>query len=99
MNLIYISFFILIPFNILSIIYNKNFILSILLALESLLLIILSINFIISYFFINDFISQNFSLFIIALAAIEASIGLSILTLISRNFNECNINQLNLLNN
>lgn len=98
MNLIFLSVLILIPLKLLRIIYKKKFILPIILALERILLIIISTNFIITYFFINNYIKIKLSLFIIALAAIEARIGLSILTLITRNFRECSIIQLNLLN-
>nr|YP_008994244.1 NADH dehydrogenase subunit 4L [Ophiacantha linea]AGQ49778.1 NADH dehydrogenase subunit 4L [Ophiacantha linea] len=98
MNFIYFCVFVLIPLNILSLNYNKNFLLSILLALESILLIITTIIFIISIAHLN-FNTITLSLYIITLSAIEASIGISILTLISRNFNICNINNLNILKN
>nr|YP_009651553.1 NADH dehydrogenase subunit 4L [Amphiura digitula]QDA81577.1 NADH dehydrogenase subunit 4L [Amphiura digitula]QHT54235.1 NADH dehydrogenase subunit 4L [Amphiura digitula] len=83
---------------ILSIIYKKKFFLSILISLEVILLNIVILNFIL--FLINgSFNFIAFSLFIIALAAVEASIGISIMTLISRNFSNNNIISLNLLKN
>nr|YP_009989790.1 NADH dehydrogenase subunit 4L [Ophiura kinbergi]QNN00522.1 NADH dehydrogenase subunit 4L [Ophiura kinbergi] len=81
-----------------SIIYNKNFLLSILIALELLLLNLLIVNIFISNNLTNS-ISLSFSLFLLTLSAIEASIGISILALISRNFNTNSINSINLLKN
>uniref|UniRef100_A0AAU8HNT3 NADH-ubiquinone oxidoreductase chain 4L n=1 Tax=Silax daleus TaxID=3230861 RepID=A0AAU8HNT3_9ECHI len=82
----------------LSMIYKKNFFLSILLCLEIILLNLIIFNFIL--YNINGQINfLSFSLFLIALAAVEASIGISIITLITRNFSLNNIISLNLLKN
>nr|YP_003457191.1 NADH dehydrogenase subunit 4L [Astrospartus mediterraneus]CBH40152.1 NADH dehydrogenase subunit 4L [Astrospartus mediterraneus] len=82
----------------LSLFFNKKFLLSLLLSLELLLLNLIILNIILN---LNNgnitFIS--FSILILTLSAIEASIGISLLTLINRNFNNSNINNLNILNN
>nr|YP_009700147.1 NADH dehydrogenase subunit 4L [Ophiura sarsii]QEP94699.1 NADH dehydrogenase subunit 4L [Ophiura sarsii]QHT54196.1 NADH dehydrogenase subunit 4L [Ophiura sarsii]QYF07882.1 NADH dehydrogenase subunit 4 [Ophiura sarsii] len=83
---------------ILSIVYNKNFLLSILIALESILLNLIMLN-ILSSFNINNSIGFSLSLFLLTLSAIEASIGISILALITRNFNTNSIYSINLLKN
>nr|YP_025937.1 NADH dehydrogenase subunit 4L [Ophiura luetkenii]AAO65629.1 NADH dehydrogenase subunit 4L [Ophiura luetkenii] len=83
---------------IISIIYNKNFLLSILIALESILLNLIMLNIFSSYNFSNS-INLSLSLFLLTLSAIEASIGISILALITRNFNTNSIYSINLLKN
>nr|YP_001905899.1 NADH dehydrogenase subunit 4L [Ophiura albida]CAL50576.1 NADH dehydrogenase subunit 4L [Ophiura albida] len=81
-----------------SIIYNKKFLLSILIALELILLNLIILN-IISSLNLNYNINFSFSLFLLTLSAIEASVGISILALISRNFNTNSIKSINLLKN
>nr|UEP17951.1 NADH dehydrogenase subunit 4L [Ophiocreas oedipus] len=83
---------------ILSLFFHKKFLLSILLSLELLLLNIIILN-IITNLNNNNSIFINFSILILALSAIEASIGISLLTLINRNFNNSNITSLNILKN
>nr|BDG62533.1 NADH dehydrogenase subunit 4L [Ophiocten ludwigi] len=83
---------------IISIIYNKNFLLSILIALELIILNLIILNVLASYNF-NYGLNFSFSLFLLALSAIEASIGISILSLITRNFSTNNISSVNLLKN
>nr|YP_009545885.1 NADH dehydrogenase subunit 4L [Ophiosteira antarctica]AYO99677.1 NADH dehydrogenase subunit 4L [Ophiosteira antarctica] len=83
---------------ILSIFYNKNFLLSILIALELIILNLVILN-IIGSFSLNNNLNFSFSLFLLTLSAIEASIGISILALISRNFNTNSIISTNLLKN
>uniref|UniRef100_A0AAU6PWY9 NADH-ubiquinone oxidoreductase chain 4L n=1 Tax=Ophiomonas sp. TaxID=3135530 RepID=A0AAU6PWY9_9ECHI len=83
---------------LLSIIYKKTFFLSILLGLEIVLLNLITFNFLISIS-LGQPSFLPLSLFLIALAAIEASLGISIITLISRNFSESSLNNINLLKN
>nr|YP_009732641.1 NADH dehydrogenase subunit 4L [Ophiarachnella gorgonia]QHT54248.1 NADH dehydrogenase subunit 4L [Ophiarachnella gorgonia] len=98
MNILYfiITFAILNAF--ISIVYNKKFILSIIICLESILLNLLFFNYLFSLIN-NTNILNSFSLFILTLSAIEASIGISLLTLVSRDFNNNNINNTNILKN
>nr|YP_011015302.1 NADH dehydrogenase subunit 4L [Stegophiura sladeni]UFQ25365.1 NADH dehydrogenase subunit 4L [Stegophiura sladeni] len=83
---------------IVSIFYNKNFLLSILIALELIILNLVILNLIGSYN-LNDNINFSFSLFLLTISAVEASIGISILSLISRNFGTNSIYSTNLLKN
>nr|YP_009545871.1 NADH dehydrogenase subunit 4L [Ophioplinthus brevirima]AYO99663.1 NADH dehydrogenase subunit 4L [Ophioplinthus brevirima] len=83
---------------IISIFYNKNFLLSVLIALELIILNLVILN-IISAFNLNSNLNFSFSLFLLTLSAVEASIGISILALISRNFNTNSITSINLLKN
>nr|YP_009545858.1 NADH dehydrogenase subunit 4L [Ophionotus victoriae]AYO99650.1 NADH dehydrogenase subunit 4L [Ophionotus victoriae] len=83
---------------IISIVYNKNFLLSILIALELILLNLIVFNIIVSSN-LNESINLSFSLFLLTLSAIEASVGISVLALISRNFNSNSISSTNLLKN
>lgn len=61
-----------------GLIYNKKSILIILIAIE---LILLSVNilFIVFSIYLDDIIGQIFTLFILTIAAVETSIGLSLL--------------------
>nr|AYO99689.1 NADH dehydrogenase subunit 4L [Ophiosteira sp. Op725.7] len=98
MQLILLIAFFSIISAIISIFYNKNFLLSILIALELIILNLILLN-IISAFNLNNNLNVSFSLFLLTLSAIEASIGISILALISRNFNTNSITSTNLLKN
>nr|YP_010120061.1 NADH dehydrogenase subunit 4L [Amphioplus laevis]QRC36792.1 NADH dehydrogenase subunit 4L [Amphioplus laevis] len=98
MNLFSFTLIFSIVLGLLSIIYKKNFFLSILISLEIILLNIIIFNYILS--FLSGSLNLSIlSLFIITLAAVEASIGISIVTLISRNFNQSNILSLSTLKN
>lgn len=79
-----------------SIIYKKKFLLSILIALELILLKLIILN-IISSLNLNYKINFSFSLFLLTLSAIEARVGISILALISRKFKTKRIKSINLL--
>ena len=61
-----------------GLIYNKKSILIILIAIE---LVLLSVNilFIVFSIYLDDIIGQIFTLFILTIAAVETSIGLSLL--------------------
>nr|YP_009545837.1 NADH dehydrogenase subunit 4L [Gorgonocephalus chilensis]AYO99629.1 NADH dehydrogenase subunit 4L [Gorgonocephalus chilensis] len=83
---------------IISIFFNKKFLLSILLSLELILLNLIILNLVMNIQN-GNLIFISFSLIILTLSAIEASIGISLLTLINRNFNNSNINNLNILKN
>uniref|UniRef100_A0AAU6PWZ5 NADH-ubiquinone oxidoreductase chain 4L n=1 Tax=Ophiomusa kimblae TaxID=3135533 RepID=A0AAU6PWZ5_9ECHI len=71
---------------LLSLFYNSKYLLSILLALEMCLLNLLVLN-IFHSLPMNNTSSLMLSLFILSAGAIEASIGISLLTLITRNTN------------
>lgn len=79
-----------------SIIYKKQFLLSILIALESILLKLVMLKIISSYKY-RKRINFSLSLFLITLSAIEASIGISILALISRKLKSKKIYSIKLL--
>jgi NADH:ubiquinone oxidoreductase subunit K len=81
---------------LLRMIYKKKFFLSLLISLELIFLNLVTFKFIITLTH-HDFSYLRFSLFLLALAAVDARIGISIITLISRKFSECRITKLNLL--
>nr|BDG62546.1 NADH dehydrogenase subunit 4L [Amphiophiura penichra] len=83
---------------IISIFYNKKFLLSILIALELIILNLVVMN-IIGSFNLNENLNFSFSLFLLTISAVEASVGISILSLISRNFGTNSIYSTNLLKN
>uniref|UniRef100_A0AAU6PX82 NADH-ubiquinone oxidoreductase chain 4L n=1 Tax=Ophionereis sp. TaxID=3135531 RepID=A0AAU6PX82_9ECHI len=83
---------------LISLIYNKAFFLSLLIGLESILLNILIFNFCLSHYQGLSF-TNAFPIFILTLSAVEASIGISIISLISRNYSTNNIQSLNTLKN
>uniref|UniRef100_A0AAU6PWX6 NADH-ubiquinone oxidoreductase chain 4L n=1 Tax=Ophiotreta durbanensis TaxID=3135534 RepID=A0AAU6PWX6_9ECHI len=95
MNYIIIITTLSIIISLTSIIYNKKFILSILICLEGCLLNLIILNF--TSILFNNNNQSLLSIFIITLSAVEASIGISLITLTTRNFNENNINNLNTL--
>nr|YP_009730166.1 NADH dehydrogenase subunit 4L [Ophiopholis japonica]QHT54222.1 NADH dehydrogenase subunit 4L [Ophiopholis japonica] len=81
-----------------SIIYNTKYILTILLALELILLNLTVFNVYISFEHSNLNLAQ-FSIFILTLSAVEASIGISLIALLSRNFSSTSVDNLNTLKN
>lgn len=79
-----------------GLIYNKKSILIILIAIE---LVLLSVNilFIVFSIYLDDIIGQIFTLFILTIAAIETSIGLSLLLVSYRVRGNILIDNFNLL--
>lgn len=79
-----------------GLIYNKKSILIILIAIE---LVLLSVNilFIVFSIYLDDIIGQIFTLFILAIAAVETSIGLSLLLVSYRVRGNILIDNFNLL--
>ena len=79
-----------------GLIYNKKSILIILIAIE---LVLLSVNilFIIFSIYLDDIIGQIFTLFILTIAAVETSIGLSLLLVSYRVRGNILIDNFNLL--
>nr|CBH40127.1 NADH dehydrogenase subunit 4L [Amphipholis squamata] len=98
MNIFSFIFTISLILGLLSIVYKKAFFLSILVSLEIILLNIIMFNFF-TILSNGNPTPLTLSLFILALAAVEASIGVSIITLISRNFSNNSISSLNILKN
>lgn len=98
MNLFILILFIKSTIRLLSLVYKKKFFLSILICLEIILLNLVIFNFII-YKLKNQPNFLTFSLLLIALAAIEARVGISIIALISRKFSKKKIKRLKLLKN
>nr|YP_009730153.1 NADH dehydrogenase subunit 4L [Amphiura sinicola]QHT54209.1 NADH dehydrogenase subunit 4L [Amphiura sinicola] len=81
-----------------SMINNKKFFLSLLISLELIFLNLIVLN------FLSSLSSGNnnffcFSLFLLTLAAVDASLGISIITLINRNFNESSLTSISSLKN
>lgn len=79
-----------------GLIYNKKSILIILIAIE---LVLLSVNilFIVFSIYLDDIIGQIFTLFILTIAAVETSIGLSLLLVSYRVRRNILIDNFNLL--
>uniref|UniRef100_A0AAU6QCU4 NADH dehydrogenase subunit 4L n=1 Tax=Aspidophiura sp. TaxID=3135528 RepID=A0AAU6QCU4_9ECHI len=84
--------------SLLSLLINSKFLLSILLALELFFLNLLILCFF-SLIFSGTTNCLSLCLFILSFSAIEASIGISLLSLITRSYNLNNFNALNLLKN
>nr|NP_957756.1 NADH dehydrogenase subunit 4L [Ophiopholis aculeata]AAR01200.1 NADH dehydrogenase 4L [Ophiopholis aculeata] len=80
-----------------SILYNTKYILTILLALELILLNLTAFNVYLSVEHSNLNLS-NYHIYL-TLSAIEASIGISLIALLSRNFSSTSIDSLNTLKN
>nr|YP_009730179.1 NADH dehydrogenase subunit 4L [Ophiopholis mirabilis]QHT54261.1 NADH dehydrogenase subunit 4L [Ophiopholis mirabilis]UFQ25352.1 NADH dehydrogenase subunit 4L [Ophiopholis mirabilis] len=83
---------------IISMMYNTNYILTMLLSLEVILLNLTVFNIYLSFENSNLNLTQ-FSIFILTLSAVEASIGISLIALLSRNFSSANVDSLNTLKN
>jgi len=93
--------FILIPlfsilFALISIILKKKYLLSILICIERVLLNLLVLNLFVSYFQ-ERLHAQKFSLYLLTMSAVEASVGVALLTLVTRKFNTKKISSLKLL--
>lgn len=67
-----------------GIVFNRQSILVVLMSIE-LILLSTNLNFIIFSIYLDDFVGQLFSLFILVVAAAETSIGLAIVILCYRN--------------
>nr|YP_010429257.1 NADH dehydrogenase subunit 4L [Ophiactis savignyi]USQ67423.1 NADH dehydrogenase subunit 4L [Ophiactis savignyi] len=90
--------FLMVTLGAISTLYHNKFFLSILLSLELLLLNLITYNVYIAIT-TNNLEFSTFSIFILSLSAVEASIGISIIALLSRNFTESSITILNTLRN
>jgi len=77
---------------LLGIIINQRSILDILMCIE-LLLLSVNLNFLVLSMYLDDYYGQIFSLFILTIAASEASIGLALLILLYRMKNTISITQ------
>nr|UDD74668.1 NADH dehydrogenase subunit 4L [Histampica sp. h LQ-2021]WKW95569.1 NADH dehydrogenase subunit 4L [Histampica sp. CS049] len=90
--LIFLTFFC----GLFSVVFNNKFFLSLLISLE-----IILINLMAFVFYLNiiqsDVSTLIFAPYILTFSAIEASIGISLMTLLSRNSNTNNLNLLNVL--
>ena len=73
---------------------NRKNVIIILMSLE-LILLSISINLVAFSAFLNDSVSQIFSLFILTVAAGEAAIGLAILVVYFRNVGNIEVDQIN----
>lgn len=73
---------------------NRKNVIIILMSLE-LILLSISINLVAFSAFLNDYVGQIFSLFILTVAAGEAAIGLAILVVYFRNVGNIEVDQIN----
>lgn len=80
----------------LSVVYNNKFLLSILISLEFLLLKTIIFKVYVGYIK-RDHTFNYLSIFILALSAVEASIGISFVSLLSRKLSEVTLKNLNTL--
>ena len=99
--MISISFFLFVTIlsfflGLFGIIFNKRSIILVLLCIE-LILLSVNINFILFSVFLDDFIGQVFSLFILTVAASESAIGLAILVVYYKVHYNLESDSLNLL--
>uniref|UniRef100_A0AAU6PWU2 NADH-ubiquinone oxidoreductase chain 4L n=1 Tax=Macrophiothrix sp. TaxID=3135532 RepID=A0AAU6PWU2_9ECHI len=79
-----------------SIIYNSKFLLSVIISLEFVILNSIALIIYTGLLTNNPHYIQT-SIFILALSAVEASIGVSLVALLSRNLSEVSLNNLNTL--
>jgi len=78
--------------SLLGILVNQKSILDILMSIE-LLLLSANLNFLIFSIYLDDYYGQIFSLFILTVAASEASVGLALLILLYRMKNTISVTQ------
>jgi len=97
MSIIYITIIILF-IGTMGIVFNKKFLLSLLITLEFLLLKTIIFNIYIGVV-ADNFVYTHLSIFILALSAVEARIGISLISLLSRNLQEVTLKNLKTLNN
>lgn len=81
---------------IVGIFLNRKNIITILMAIE-LMLLAVNMNFISFSYFLGDLSGQIFVLFILTVAAAESAIGLAIIILVFRNNKSINVDELNRL--
>ena len=81
---------------VIGIFLNRKNVINILMSIE-LILLGVNINFIAFSYFSSDLIGQIFSLFILTVAAAEASIGLAILVVYFRNKGSIDVKDVNVL--
>jgi len=96
-DLLFLSITIFI-FGVLGLALNKTNLVIMIMSIE-LMLLAINLNFIFFSLFLDDLAGQVFSIFILALAAAESSIGLSFLITYYRNKGNISVLFLNLLKN
>lgn len=82
--------------SIVGIFLNRRNLIVLLMAIE-LMLLAVNTNFVAFSYYLNDMHGQVFVLFIMAVAAAEAAIGLAILVLLFRNKSSISVDELNTL--
>jgi len=85
-------------FGVLGLILNKNSLIIIIMSIE-LMILAINLNFIFFSLYLDDLVGQIFSIFILALAAAESSLGLSFIIAYYRNKGNISVLFLNLLKN
>lgn len=76
-----------------GILLNRRNILIVLMCIEMMLLSV-NLNFIVFSIYLDDFLGQIFSLFVLTVAAAESAIGLAILILYFRNMGNISISEI-----
>jgi len=87
---------VLFAIGIAGIFLNKKNLITILMSIE-IILIAVNINFVTFSVYFNDITGQIFAVFILTVAAAEASVGLAILVALYRNIKTIDVNKLNKL--
>jgi NADH-quinone oxidoreductase subunit K len=87
---------ILFTFGIFGIFLNRKNVIIILMSIE-LILLSVNINLVAFSSFLNDIVGQVFALFVLTVAAAEASIGLAILVVFYRNRGSIAVEDINLM--
>lgn len=82
--------------SVVGIFLNRRNLIVLLMAIE-LMLLAVNTNFVAFSYYLNDLHGQVFVLFIMAVAAAEAAIGLAILVLLFRNKSSISVDELNTL--
>lgn len=85
-------------FGVLGLILNKTSLIIMIMSVE-LMVLAINLNFIFFSLFLDDLLGQTFSIFILALAAAESSIGLAFIIAYYRNKGNISVLFLNLLKN
>jgi NADH-quinone oxidoreductase subunit K len=98
LNLQFITNIILFLIGIVGILVNRKNVLIVLMCIEIMLLSV-NLNFLVGSIYMNDFVGQIFSLFILTVAAGESAIGLAILILYNRIRNRILISEITTLKN
>ena len=75
---------------------NRKNVIVILMSIE-LMLLAVNINFVAFSFYLNDLVGQVFALFVLPVAAAEASIGLAILVVFFRNRGSIDVEDINVM--